>query len=106
MITVHFFFEERGTGFGTWFLASMIGIGAVLVSVRADGVATALSDAASRRPCVTLPTVAWPPSPTVKWCTVNFCFPAARNSFCASIWVAYVRSILLNKRSDLSVFGI
>jgi hypothetical protein len=78
MITFHFFnVRDAGTG-ACFLLETILGIGAVLASMSCGGEAAALSGAAARWPCVTLPTIAWPPSLIVTCCTVTFCSPPVR----------------------------
>jgi hypothetical protein len=79
MITLHFFFDVWGAGTGARLLfASLRGVGAVFAWARGKGEATALSGAISRGACVTLPSIASPPSLTDPCCTVTFCSPPVR----------------------------
>src|SRR5262245_41636769 len=58
--------------------SATIVIAAVRASASAGGAAPALSAAVSPWACVTLPTIAWPPSLTDTCCTVTFCSPPVR----------------------------
>src|SRR5665213_3081519 len=72
------------------------------VGASVTAVAPPLSGRITLACCVTLPTMAWPPSPTDTFCTVTGGSPLLRWRLSASIWAGNVRASLLSARAALS----
>jgi hypothetical protein len=70
--------DLRFSGTGAAARSPKFVIGGVCASASAGGEFVALSGLVSREACVTLPTIAWPPSLTDTCCTVTFCSPPVR----------------------------
>src|SRR5450755_3081264 len=79
------------------------GIGALRAAVTA--VALLLSETITLACCVTLPTMALPPSPTDTFCTVMAGSPWLRYRFSASIWAGNVRASRPKARAALSCWA-
>src|SRR6266478_847008 len=80
------------------------GIGTIRASVTAG--AAPLSETITLACCVTLPTMALPPSPTDTFCTVMAGSPWLRWRLSASIWAGNVRESLPKARAALSCWAM